>query len=279
MRKLHKIVMHLHNSINIKVLKQWKILLGVLFLSSLSLGQNLPPKSDYSQLEDRLNELSKSVAELIQDQKNTITSNDSLKKELQYYKIKEDYYSDALGDQSNRFALIVAGILSLMAFVSYSGFKYELKRMKKDTEKQLSVQTSEFEKYKTSIKILDSSVQKSMSNTFVVLGNIFWNTEQWVSALQYHLYAARDQAYSALSDIEIYKGEKDEKDNFKTTIANLKEAKRSLNKITINDDLKKETKNKLDIMIDSLDSLKDVDIVEVKDLVAEIRTRLNSYTR
>lgn len=66
--------------------------------------------------------------------------NDSLKRELQHFKVKEDYYansvSDALSDQSNRFGLLITIALTIATLINFGFFKFELRRYKKKTSKE-----------------------------------------------------------------------------------------------------------------------------------------------
>ncbi|MCK8492902.1 hypothetical protein M0L20_13625 [Spirosoma sp. RP8] len=67
---------------------------------------------------------------------------DSLQKELQFYKIKEDYYSDAMSDQANRFSLLVGGLLALAGLLSWGVIKYEVVTLRKEVEEILTEQMS-----------------------------------------------------------------------------------------------------------------------------------------
>ena len=208
--------------------------------------------------------------------------NNSLKNELIHYKAKEDYFSVALEDQSNRFALIVTGLLALLALLSYGGYKYELSRMKKDVEKQLAEQLVEFEEYKTKIKILDSGLNTSAANTFVSVANNFSKEKKWNLALEFNLCAARDHASSAQLQKELNKDSKEEEDKsitFKFVLGSLESATEMLNKLKADNSFKELIQNKTEFLIQQLDKLNNFDYEAVKDLVAEFRIGIKNYIK
>jgi len=207
--------------------------------------------------------------------------NDSLKNELIHYKAKEDYFSVALEDQSNRFALIVTGLLALLALLSYGGYKYELSRMKKDVEKQLTEQMVEFEEYKTKIKTLDSGLNTSAANTFVTVAKNYSKEKQWNLALEFYLCAARDHASSALLKKELNGDSKEEDKSitFQFVIGSLKPATEMLNNLKADNSFKELIQNKTEFLIQQLDNLKNIDCEEVKDLVAELRIGIKNYIK
>lgn len=281
MNKLYKTLLYLTVVRSSKSMLKSKILFGLLFTSSLLFGQNTDANSDYHNFENRLNELSNSIVELNQYQKNTIALNDSLKKELQYYRIKEDYYSDALGDQSNRFALIVGAIIGLLALISFTGFKIELDRIKKNTQKQLEDQRDEFKKYGSSIKIVESNLKKTSANTFVALARKSVTDKKWVLALEYQIIASSRHAESVLIDVELLRDRLiiEKEVDYKPIVANLKLAVISLNKIKADIALKSALKKKLDSIRKLLDTLNNIDSDDAIDLVAEIRIGLKNYVK
>lgn len=281
MNKLYKTLLYLTVVRSSKSMLKSKILFGLLFTSSLLFGQNTDANSDYHNFENRLNELSNSIVELNQYQKNTIALNDSLKKELQYYRIKEDYYSDALGDQSNRFALIVGAIIGLLALISFTGFKIELDRIKKNTQKQLEDQRDEFKKYGSSIKIVESNLKKTSANTFVALARKSVTDKKWVLALECQIIASSRHAESVLIDVELLRDRLiiEKEVDYKPIVANLKLAVISLNKIKADIALKSALKKKLDSIRKLLDTLNNIDSDDAIDLVAEIRIGLKNYVK
>ena len=206
---------------------------------------------------------------------------DSLKSDLTHYKAKENYFAVALEDQSNRFALIITGLLALLALLSYGGYKFELSRMKKDVEKQLANQMQEFEDYKIKIKALDSSLNTSAANTFVTVANNYAKEEIWNLAFEFYLCAARDHASSALLQMELDSNEDEitKEVRYQFVLGSLQPATEMLNKIKANDSFKEVIKNKIDFIILQLDFLASIDYEEAKDLVAEIRIGIKNYVK
>jgi hypothetical protein len=222
-----------------------------------------------------------SVSELKSSMINSNSLIDSLNKELIYYRVKEDYFSDALGDQSNRFALIVTGILALMALVSFGSIRYEMIRIKKGMGKQLSDQMQEFNDYKEKIKSIISSLNVSRANTFSLIAKLATDNKEWLPVLSFNLSAARDHSISAMIEIEAM--EKDDKldknEEFKFVINNLKKAIDALDEIKKVPTLKQGIKDHLKDFIDDINLIDKVDFNEVKDLVAEIRNGINNYIK
>ncbi len=279
MSKLYKYVSCFSIVRNIITKVQRKILIGILFTSSILIGQNSLTKSDSIYFENRIYELSKSITELNQYTKNTFTTNDSLKKELQYYRIKEDYYSDALGDQATRFSLIIASLLALAGFVSWGGFKLQLDRIKTNAKNQLKTQESEFEKFKSTANRLDANIFTATANTFVIHANNCRIQLKFVEELEFRIWAA---GYYGLAYSKYVQKSNDQKlieDKLSKLISYIKEIKDPLEEVLKNDDSKDSMKMKLDFLINELDSLNKIESQEIKDLVAEFRFRIKDYSK
>lgn len=244
----------------------------------LGFSQNLIHGEDSTAYELKIKKLD-SLFNETEKQYNQIV--DSLKNDLAHYKAKEDYFAVALEDQSNQFALIVTGLLALLALLSYGGYKYELSRMKKAVKKQLAVQMVEFEEYKTKIKVLDSSLNTSAANTFVTVANNYAKEEIWNLALEFYLCAARDHASSAVLQMELdsNKMEIEKEKRYEFVLGSLKPATEALNEIKTDDSYKEAVKNKIDFIIQQLDFLAGIDFEEAKDLVAELRIGIKNYIK
>lgn len=93
-------------------------------------------------------------------------TNDSLKKELLLYQVKEDYYAAALSDQSTRFSLIVASIVGLFALISFSNFKREVRKLKSKYAVEVGIIRDELKNFE--IRELEH-----MCSFCVVQGNIW----------------------------------------------------------------------------------------------------------
>lgn len=105
----------------------WFVLLLVLFVRPVLASTPLDSlKKRITQLEVSNNRLR------IGSQKKT----DSLLRELQFYKVKEDYYassvSDALNDQTSRFGFILAVLLTVAGLISWGVIKWEVVAIKKE---------------------------------------------------------------------------------------------------------------------------------------------------
>ena len=85
------------------------ILIILLLFSSITLYCS--PKNLDIELRDKIHKIETSQMKLNK-------TNDSLSKELLYYKVKEDYYVTALGAETTRFALIISGLLAIIAIAS-----------------------------------------------------------------------------------------------------------------------------------------------------------------
>ncbi len=248
----------------------------LLLIPPASFSQNEADEKDSVEEHFEVIQLEKSLDELKEKIKSV---NDSLNREIENYESKEDYYSVALEDQSNRFALIVTGLLAILALVSYSGYKIEIHRLRKNVAKLLHEQKTEFEDYKKRILKLDSGLSTSAANTFSTVADNYFREESWLLSLEFSLCAARDHANSAMLDIELGNDSKEDKDRYEFVVGNLESAVDAQNRIKSNDKLKDAVSNRLDFLIEQLNSLSDVQYEEVQDLVAELRIGLKNYAK
>jgi len=93
-----------------------KIFLTILLIASVSITHAQRDTSTKAQLQ-------KLETHFRQNNDRLTKTNDSLQRELLYYKAKDDYYSTALSDQSTRFATIVGAIIGLAALFGFGWFQ------------------------------------------------------------------------------------------------------------------------------------------------------------
>ncbi len=105
---------------------------------------------------------------------------DSLQRELTYYKAKEDYYAAALGEQANRFGLIIAGLLTFAGLVSWGwfaiqqrinikNFQKSLAETKDFVEKQIGETNTKYKKVDNELNELSISLRKISATTSQLL--------------------------------------------------------------------------------------------------------------
>lgn len=259
-----------------------KKILIIIFIgfSVISTGQNVEKSS--------LKSLTKVTNSLIEGQRrlddkfgvlltnlnNSNTLNDSLKRELIYYRAKEDYYVTALNEQSTRFTLIITSVLALFGLLSFGIYKLELNRIKKFTKKKIQAQKEEFVEHIDKINGIDENLNLVMGNLNVSIAIYFAGEESYTKSIEFYLIGAK---YLTKWKTSISKQEEKEEDKFDKVFINLKYAEDLIDKISSGNIEKEEFKEENKKMNNILDDF----IVDSNPLltnqIAEIRVKLNEY--
>ena len=137
--------------------------------------------TDLANIQKKINDLSK----IIQNRTNL---EDSLKRELNFYKMKEDFYTTALSDQGTRFSLIIAGILSLFGLVSWLTYKAELTKLKSEIQKSVGDIDDGFKNFKSNSLFHEKDLKVASANVYAAIGQLPSLTP--ADSLYYHLLAA-----------------------------------------------------------------------------------------
>lgn len=256
-------------------MKKLIILISLIILSNLIIAQNNSKKADSLYFEKKIKEISEISKSNLERARQT---NDSLERELLFYHVKEDYYSSALDDQSNRFVLIVTILIAAVGLLSFASIKMEVNRIKETTNQQLRDQMNEFEKYKTQLKELEIDITLTSANSFTAIARDFESKKDYFNAFQAYTWAFQRHARGAVLKEPITDSE-EKKEKYKTTITNLKGAIRVFNEIKQDENLKSKVKDKSKELFAYIDYLNKVKYAPVLDLAAELRTELNNYIK
>jgi hypothetical protein len=229
--------------------------------------------------EKKISEIESFIEKTVNFNKYLKKENDSLNKLLIHYRVKEDYYSTALGEQSSRFSLIIAGLLGFLALVSFGTFRFELNRIIKKTDEQLNIQTKEFESHKKNVLKIEKNLATTSGNNFSTIALDYERKEEWVYALVYHICSSREHFYASeiKNNKEIKEEEKSEA--FKYVIGNLSHAVFCLNKIKLDDSLKDKVIEEKDQLKKDLKEIDKLDFDEVQDIISEIRVGIRDYIK
>jgi hypothetical protein len=229
--------------------------------------------------EKKISEIESFIDKTVSFNKFLKKENDSLNKLVIHYRVKEDYYSTALGEQSSRFSLIIAGLLGFLALVSFGTFRFELNRIIKKTDEQLNIQTKEFESHKANVLEIEKNLATTSGNNFSTIALDCERKEEWVYALVYHICSSREHFYA--SEIKNNKEIKEEEKSevFKYVIANLNRAIFCLNKIKLDDSMKDIVIKQKDELKKDLKKIDKLDFDEVQDVISEIRVGIRDYIK
>lgn len=191
-------------------------------------------------------------------------TNDNLKNQLVIYMAKEDYFSAALGDQSNRFVLIVSILVASLALFSFSWYYQEKKRINKKFKKF----EDQFNFIKNETKSIEKRLLYTAGNSYGSIALNALKEENITVAFEFYVYAAKN----------FFSGELlAEEPDYKVTIRNLNNAKKALFKIT-NDELHKEIiRSKKKDVQKNLEIFQGSENNEITELVAEIRVGIKNY--
>ncbi len=258
---------------NMKTLTRTTFVFSILFFTSLLYGQKKVANTDSIYFEGRIGELTESNAQLGHKLSEVIAVNDSLNKELFFYRVKEDYFSVALETQAGRFGTIISIAFGLLAFVSFGGFWLTINRIKKNTKKQILKQKIEFDKQKSKLMKMEAALASTSGNNFTSIAQIASSNGMWGSVLTYSLNAARDHAISLRLKKQL--GEKNI-DYFVVT-GNLQIAISMFEKMAHQKKSKQSIVDDKEQIIKGIEEFRNIDNEEVKDLAAKFRVELKKY--
>lgn len=109
---------------------------------------------------------------------------DSLRRELLFYQVKEDYYSDALADQGLRYSLILGGLFLIAGFVGWATLYKPIQKRLKKTKQQ-------FKTYQKDSDQIQIHVWKSTANFYSLLAGIANGEGRPADAIRWSILAAK----------------------------------------------------------------------------------------
>lgn len=282
-----------------------KVLLVLLIMASSILVSQEKKKTSHKNLTEINNELAKRIDSLqnqhvllIKAFKNIskkITSekefNDSLKKELANYKIKEGYYLSNLSLQTAWFTFIVSLFIFLAGIISWKVYKKEtndhieetkkiLSNQKNETEILLSNQKNEFDKKLEKVKKLEYELFLNLGNLCVVIANYTQDKKQFHTSMQYFFKAFYYNLISDFKTAEISEA----KGNHDIAINNLESSLKNLKYIIDKQLFKEEIKKKSESLFEFIYLIEtDFEINNNKktitNLMIEFKYLINKYTK
>lgn len=244
-----------------------KLLILSSLLVSFSLFLHASPTND---------SLAKLETKFSNFEKQQKTTSDSLQRELQYYKVKEDFFNSALDEQSTRFALIIATILGFVGLISFGSIKLEIYRLKKEYQKEVKSVKNELQEYKKRVTKNESSLNITTGNTLAHIGLMFLDRKDYISSFEAYLASAR--AFSKTGKLILNNEVEPRKDPpFKYAITNMKSASDALKeaiKFPKNIDIMKENLQHYSEMIETIMETKDTTLI---DLSSECRITIKNF--
>ena len=256
---------------NIIIQNMNKLILFLILIISISVFSQNNNNLNKQSIKEKIDSLSLSKSKQnlkIEKLNNLINSkNDSLEKELLYFKVKEDYYSTALSNQANRFTLIISGILALLALLSFGLFKIEISKIRQETNKKLSKHKKEIKKYKKQLSETNTDLKGAKGNLYTAIAKHFEKENNFVNAFFYYLTAAKNHGH--LPNKNLTQDKKSEKD-YSVCQSNINLAMDSLKKIKSDDDIES-LKLKLESSQKIMDFITNIESEKVKNKIAEVR--------
>ncbi|SOS48860.1 conserved exported hypothetical protein [Tenacibaculum dicentrarchi] len=252
-------------------MKKQLLIILLLFNISLSISQN-----------DSLNKIQfENLNKKIEHQNNTLLkNNDSLRIKLLSYQAKEDYFSVALADQSNRFVLITGTIIGLLALISFAGFRNEITRLKKQYENQVDILKKEFKEHQTKTLKHDYSLEIASGNIFALAAQTFENKHNLFLALEFYLSSARAHSKAGvLMKKDDSKDSKDVEDTIVYARVNIEKAIELLKTITVDEEHIEICKEKKEDLISELNDIIETKDSDLIDLCSECRIIIKNYTK
>ncbi|MFQ6599306.1 hypothetical protein [Flavobacterium sp. C3NV] len=246
-----------------------KILLLVLLSFSFSIySKNLSLKKETTlnstlEINNKLDDLEKLISH----------KSDSLNKEILYYRVKEDFYSTALADQGNRFTIIVSGIIALFSIISFGAFKYEIRKLHKQTDKKLNKHKNEISEFKKDLEETKTELKSSKANLSTSIALHFEKKKDFVSAFYYYISAAKSHGESSQEKKELNIEHDLDKKHYQTCKNNLNLASENLKKISSNAE-KEILKEKIKSIKKFMNDIQNLDDDEVKNQCSLIRIEL-----
>jgi hypothetical protein len=206
----------------------------IIFLLAFTGHPQNSPINDSIHFENKIGELTERIESLR-------TGNSTLEKDLLYYRAKEDYYSAALADQSTRFALIASGLLLAFSFISYAGFRYEIKKFKKASDERIKKVSKTYKKSKAKFDKLKTQHFKSEGNLAATISGSLREKEMIFEAAYYSMVAADahnshcERILKEMTEEEISERE----DMYSAVFGNLKTAINTFNDLVENGSISK----------------------------------------
>lgn len=203
---------------------------------------------------------------------------DSLQRELAFYKVKDDYFAQALDDQATRFSLITASLLALVGLLSFGGIKLEIASLKREYEKQVKILQKELSAYKRRVWENEYRLNITSGNNFSITGNILREKGKNSNAFELFIAASKSFLRSAIL-VKDGKAASLQEDPFKQSVSNLKSAIHILRTWSEDEGDLTKLREKSASISKSLNELSKTDNTDMIELSAECRVLLNTIIK
>lgn len=197
---------------------------------------------------------------------------DSLQRELLYYKVKEDYYTEALSDQSARFGVIITIALGLTAFLSFAGFKKEVTRLKAESDKKIFELKSDVDASNRQLMVFEVDLRIALGNSYALIAAFEAEREHIIPAFQHYLNAAREHAYVTTCRTNL-----GHEENYKVCESNLSYALKYLQEISKKPAMKHKLRNIDKDLNETLTRLSNIMNDNIVNRTAEIRVLKKTF--
>lgn len=191
-------------------------------------------------------------------------SNQELNKQLVQYKAKEDYFASALEEQSTRFALIVSAILGLLGLISFTWYRLEKQKIRKEIRDV----KSDFEELKKDSIRIEADLLSTSADAYSNVALIGKKDGALSFSFEFEIRAALNKYQSA--KLRGYQ-------KSSATVALLKSALKTLRLLSSVNEEKPYVLNCKADVIENLNVINKTDDQEIIDLIAEIRILLNEF--
>ncbi|GET31404.1 hypothetical protein PbJCM13498_02670 [Prolixibacter bellariivorans] len=195
------------------------LLIFILFLN-ISSGVGQVIKRDSINLTTRIIELESKIV--------------NLESQVQILNERKDYFQNTLSEQTNKFSLIIGAIISIIGLLTFTGYKYEIKRVKKAFESLINNREKEQKDFKQKVYKLLTKTYKSSANSNTMISEEFANSGIFIGSFIHKLITAKNlnDLYEVIHLLESEKKvkEKDLIDCKESLIVNLMDAQELFNK-------------------------------------------------
>jgi hypothetical protein len=250
-------------------------------------AQNPASKSDLIKVERELESLEHSINLLDNSIDNAVievnieaqSQIDLLQKELVYYRVKDDYYSDALSEQSNRFIFYTSILFGIFFVLTWTGFRSQVKSLKKNTKKQIADQFSELEIVSNRIDKIGSGIYGISGNLNTTMGEKYYSERKLELAFYKYMIAGVEHCNADKYYYEKNSKQPDLDSIYYSGINNLSLAMEICSDLKEREINKRFWKQYSPALIYHLNQLDDIKDENVTNAVAELRVAINNFSK
>lgn len=121
---------------------------------------------------------------------------ENLKLEILKLRTKQEFFGNFLDEQTARFSIIVAAILSLIGIFTYTGFKIEINRINAKIQESISAIENEFRTFKDIMDKHEQKMSKIYTEFFASNMERYAKEGQYFDAFWFALYSAQESTVS-----------------------------------------------------------------------------------